>query len=254
MGGLMLHKQYITPFAPMNALQKLLDAEQYQQFVSKDTILQTVGGTIERDHRARRAHRDDEYEFCATLTELTGKLASRKDDARPVFAYTQPQNIHVSVIDHEGRSVPTTENAPVGFDRAYASRVRRIDGCFGNFVKYLKQSGMYDNSIVVLTSDHGDFLGERGQWGHAYSLAPEVTRVPLIVHLPEWIQKQVVADTNSVAFTTDVTPSLYYMLGRSRSCGTASTGVHYSPRGRTRRGQCTIRICWLPATLPCTGY
>jgi hypothetical protein len=45
-------------------------------------------------------------------------------------------------------------------------------------------------------------------------LAPEVTRVPLIVHLPEWIHNQVVADTNSVAFTTDVTPSLYYLLGQ----------------------------------------
>lgn len=213
MGGLMLHKQYITPFAPMNALQKLMDGEQYQQYVSKDTILQTVVGPSNAITELDAHIGTMNYEFCATLTELTGKLAARTD-VRPVFAYTQPQNIHVSVIDHEGRSAPTTENAPASFDRAYASRVRRMDGCFGNFVKYLKQTGMYDNSIVVLTSDHGDFLGERGQWGHAYSLAPEVTRVPLIVHLPEWMQKQVVSDTNSVAFTTDITPSLYYLLGQ----------------------------------------
>jgi hypothetical protein len=214
MGGLMLHKQYITPFAPMNALQKLMDAEQYQQFVSKDTILQTVVGPSNAITELDAHIGTMNYEFCATLTELTGKLSARKDDARPVFAYTQPQNIHVSVIDHEGRSVPTGANAPEGFDRAYASRVRRMDGCFGNFIQFLKQSGMYENSIVVLTSDHGDFLGERGQWGHAYSLAPEVTRVPLIVHLPEWMKAQVVVDTNAVAFTTDVTPSLYYLLGQ----------------------------------------
>jgi hypothetical protein len=214
LGGLMLHKQYITPFAPMNALQKLMDAEQYEEFVSKDTILQTVVGPSNAITELDAHIGTMNYEFCTTLTELTGKLAERKDDARPVFAYTQPQNIHVSVIDHEGRSVPPTENAPAGFERAYASRVRRIDACFGKFIQYLKQSGAYENSIVVLTSDHGDFLGERGQWGHAYSLAPEVTRVPLIIHLPEWMQKQVVADTNSVAFTTDVTPTLYYLLGQ----------------------------------------
>jgi membrane-anchored protein YejM (alkaline phosphatase superfamily) len=219
----------------MNALQKLLDAEQYQQFVSKDTILQTVVGPSNAITELDAHIGTMNYEFCATLTELTGKLTARKD-ARPVFAYTQPQNIHVSVIDHEGRSVPSTENVPVGFDRAYASRVRRIDGCFGNFVRYLKQSGMYDNSIVVLTSDHGDFLGERGQWGHAYSLAPEVTRVPLIVHLPEWIHNQVVADTNAVAFTTDVTPSLYYLLGQKPVVRNGIYGRPLFTSGRDRAG------------------
>ena len=213
MGGLMLHKQYITPFAPMNALQKLLDAEQYQQFVSKDTILQTVVSPSQAVTELDEHIGTMKYEFCTTLTELTGKLSWRKDD-RPVFAYTQPQNIHVSVIDHEGRSVPEKETVPAAFERAYASRVRRMDGCFGNFIQYLKQSGMYENSIVVLTSDHGDFLGERGQWGHAYSLAPEVVRVPLVVHLPEWMRKQTTADHNEVAFTTDITPSLYFLLGQ----------------------------------------
>ena len=213
MGGLMLHKQYITPFAPMNALQKLLDAEQYQQYVSKDTILQTVVGpspaVTELDEHIGTMN----YEFCTTLKELTGKLSSRKDD-RPVFAYTQPQNIHVSVIDHDGRSVPEKETLAAGFDRAYASRMRHVDECFGSFIQYLKQSGIFDNSIVVLTSDHGDFLGERGQWGHAYSLAPEVVRVPLMVHLPEWLKKATTFDVNEVAFTTDITPSLYYLIGQ----------------------------------------
>lgn len=213
MGGLMLHKQYITPFAPMNALQKLLDAEQYEQFVSKDTILQTVVGPSPAITELDAHIGTMNYEFCTTLTELTEKLASRKDD-RPVFAYTQPQNIHVSVIDHDGRSAPDKEAVPAGFDRAYASRVRHMDGCFGSFIHFLKQNGMYENSVVVLTSDHGDFLGERGQWGHAYSLSPEIVRVPLIVHLPEWARKHTAFDNNDVAFTTDITPSLYYLLGQ----------------------------------------
>jgi hypothetical protein len=213
LGGLMLHKQYITPFAPMNALQKLLDAEQYQQYVSKDTILKTVVAPSPAISELDEHIGTMNYEFCSTLAELSEKLAARKDD-RPVFAYTQPQNIHVSVIDHEGRSVPPNENAKAGFDAAYASRVRRMDGCFGKFVQDLKQRGMYDNSIIVLTSDHGDFLGENGQWGHAYSLAPEIVRVPLIVHLPGDTTRRVRVDASAVAFTTDITPSLYQLLGQ----------------------------------------
>src|SRR5207249_12089329 len=41
-GGMVLHKQYVTPFAPMNALQKLLETEKYQSYISKDSILDTV--------------------------------------------------------------------------------------------------------------------------------------------------------------------------------------------------------------------
>ena len=41
-GGLLVHKQYVMPFAPMNALHKLLAADGYQRFISRDTILRTL--------------------------------------------------------------------------------------------------------------------------------------------------------------------------------------------------------------------
>lgn len=212
-GGLMLHKQYITPFAPMNALQKLIEEDKYRALVSKDTILQTVVAPSPSMSELDEHIGTMNYEFCTTLTELTGKVAANKANGELIFAYTQPQDIHVSVIDREGRSAPAGEKIPTGFDRAYASRLRKMDGCFGRFIGYLKQSGMYEDSVVVLTSDHGDFLGEHGQYGHAYSLAPEVARIPLIVHLPSWMASGVKYDTSLTAFTSDITPSLYYLLG-----------------------------------------
>ena len=41
-GALLLHKQYVTPFYPMNSLQKLLDADGYRQLITKDEILSTI--------------------------------------------------------------------------------------------------------------------------------------------------------------------------------------------------------------------
>ena len=211
-GGMMLHKQYVTPFLPMNTLKKLVDAENYDAYVSKDTILETVLGPSPEIHELDAHLATMYYDFCHTLGELTSTLGTRSDP-RPVFVYTQPQNIHISVIDREGRSVPKGESFPRGFDAPYASRVARMDRCFGDFLAYLKKSGMYDNSIIVVTADHGDSLGERGRWGHAYTVFPEIVRVPLVIHLPPAMKSKLAYDPQAVAFLSDITPSLYYLLG-----------------------------------------
>ncbi len=88
-----------------------------------------------------------------------------------------------------------------------------MDGCFGSFLEALRSLGLYEHSIIVLTSDHGDSLGEEGRWGHAYTIFPEVIRVPMIVHLPEELGRRHTWDTSTIAFSTDLTPSFYYLLG-----------------------------------------
>ncbi len=211
-GGLLLHKQYIVPFYPMNALQRLVQEEGYQSFISMDLVLRTVvqrePGMIELD----KGIQNRDYDLCRTLEELRADLDRERDPARPVFAYTQSQNIHVATIAREGATILDGEHY-AGFYAPYASRLRRIDRCFGEFIGYLKSRGLYDDSVVILTSDHGDSLGEGGRWGHAYTIFPEIVRVPLIIHLPrQW--QQASRDTHAVAFTTDLTPSLYYLLGR----------------------------------------
>ena len=45
--------------------------------------------------------------------------------------------------------------------------------------------GASSDSIVVLTTDHGDSLGEDGNWGHGVTIYPEVVRIPLMIHVPE---------------------------------------------------------------------
>src|SRR6516225_4533983 len=91
------------------------------------------------------------------------------------------------------------------FNNPYSARVKAMDKCFGEFIQFLKNSGLYDDSIVILTSDHGDSLGERGRWGHAYNVVPEVVRIPLIIHRPANLQS-LTFDPDSPAFLTDITP------------------------------------------------
>jgi arylsulfatase A-like enzyme len=197
----------------MNSLQKLLDVNGYREWISKDNILQQVVPASPNIAELDAHVGAMSYDLCRTLKELEGRLSTVTNTDDPVFVYTQAQNIHVSVIDRADRSVPGGAIFPPGFDAAYASRVQTIDSCFGEFIGSLKKAGIYDDSVIVVTSDHGDSLGEMGRWGHAYTIFPEIIRIPLILHLPKWLNKEVGSNPNGITFLTDVTPSLYYLLG-----------------------------------------
>lgn len=224
-GGMMIHKQYVTPFYPMNSLQKLIEAEGYQALISMDTILNAIvkPAPYIEDLTSGADNKDALFDFCDTLKTLQNRLDKRTANAPPVFAYTQPQNIHVSVIKREGETV-VEEGAYGKFHAPYASRIKKFDACFGAFITYLKQQNLYDDSIIILTADHGDSLGEDGRWGHAYTLFPEIIRIPLLVHLPERLRSQLLWDTDKVAFSTDITPSLYYLLGHKPIARNELTG------------------------------
>ena len=211
-GGMLPHKQYVLPFAPMNALAKVLNATGYRQYVSLDTVLHTLLEPSPQLVPLDATVQNKDYDLCRTLPELTEKLAATPSGT-PVFAYTQPQTLHISSITRTGATVPADETYP-GLYAPYASRVRQMDRCFGTFIETLKRTGQYDNSIIVFTADHGDSLGEDGRWGHAYTLFPEVVRVPLIVHLPLAARSQWQAHPDTLAFLTDITPSLYALLGQ----------------------------------------
>jgi len=215
-GGNVLHKQYVLPYAPMNALAKLLAHEQYEQWISLDNIIDLIHPAAAAALPLDRQVPVKDFRFCATLDEIRGRLSSRAAGSAPVFAYSLPQDVHVSVITREGSGSVDAESYD-GFFAPVASRVRRFDTCFGAFVDDLKRLGLYDESVIVLTSDHGDSLGEEGRMGHAYTLYPEIMRVPLILHVPASMRGRWQFDAARAAFTTDLTPTLYRLLGHAPS-------------------------------------
>ncbi len=213
-GGMILHKQYVLPFAPMNALHALLDRHQYSRWISQDNIVEIVTprtSTLEPLDKGRGVA---DFRMCSTVDELTSRLDRLTPDGPPAFMWTLPQDVHVAVLNREGDR-PVDGGGYDGFVAPYASRVRRVDTCFGRFIDALKARRLYDDSLIVFTSDHGDSLGEEGRRGHAYTVFPEVVQVPLLVHLPAYARDQFEARTDALAFTTDITPTLYALLGHT---------------------------------------
>lgn len=213
-GSLQLHKQYIEPFYPMNSLQRLIETDGYESFMTLDPVLRIILNPSSQVEELDKGLMWFEYDFCRTLKELEIKIDAKKDKERPLFVYSQPQNIHRMVLTKKGEVVPPGEEYP-GFYEHYASQVARLDACFGEFVEYLKSRDLYDKSIVILTSDHGESLNEEGRWGHNYWMFPEIIRIPLIIHLPAERRRTMFYDPAAVSFSTDITPSLYRLLGHA---------------------------------------
>ncbi len=83
----------------------------------------------------------------------------------------------------EASYVPLTHEEVRRARRAYLANVSFFDSQVGKIVKTLKDIGELDNTIVIVTADHGDMLGERGLW-YKMNFFEYSARVPLIMSGP----------------------------------------------------------------------
>lgn len=113
----------------------------------------------------------------------------------------------LKVMDLWGQTMPA--DAIRRARRAYYGECSYVDAKVGQLIKTLKDCGLYDNTIIVFSGDHGDMLGERGLWYkmHWYEMA---ARVPLIVCAPKSIAKGRVAEHVS---TLDLLPTFVELAG-----------------------------------------
>jgi len=66
----------------------------------------------------------------------------------------------------------------------YSAEVKYLDDNVGRLVETLRAHDIYDDALIVFTSDHGEEFWEHGAHGHGHSLYDELLAVPLIVKLP----------------------------------------------------------------------
>jgi arylsulfatase A-like enzyme len=68
--------------------------------------------------------------------------------------------------------------------KLYAGAIRLMDDWLGRLLESLDRAGILDETVVIVTSDHGENFGEGGLMGHQYSLDDRLIRVPLVVTGP----------------------------------------------------------------------
>lgn len=82
-----------------------------------------------------------------------------------------------------GHLVPT-EREREWIKELYDAEVRYVDDNLGRLFEYLQHSGLYENSLIIFTSDHGEEFWDHGGFEHGHALYNEVIQVPLIIKLP----------------------------------------------------------------------
>ncbi len=103
----------------------------------------------------------------------------------------------------EADTVSVTAEQVRNARHAYYANVSYFDSKIGVIVQALREAGQLDNTIVMVTSDHGDMLGERGLW-YKMNLFEHAARIPLVMAGPQVARGQVAAPVSLV----DILPTL----------------------------------------------
>ncbi len=91
---------------------------------------------------------------------------------------------------------------------AYLGSISYLDDLVGELIAVLKDSGLYDNTVIIFTTDHGEMLGEHGLW-YKKSFFEEACRIPLIISHPQLAERRVDANVSLV----DLLPTLLDIAG-----------------------------------------
>ena len=127
-----------------------------------------------------------------------------KKAGRPFFLW-------VHLFDPHHDYVP-----PPPFDRRYrsnpyAGEVAYADQELGRLIQAFKAADLYEDTLIIATSDHGESLGEHGENQHGFFLYEATTRIPLIIKLPSsynWKGRKVA----TIAQTIDILPTALQVL------------------------------------------
>jgi len=96
--------------------------------------------------------------------------------------------------------------------KGYYRLVSGVDRAVGRILANLEVLGFADNTVVIFTSDHGQFLGEYGFAGKWYPHEPSI-RIPLIVHDPRAPSGRRGTRTSSFALSIDLAPTMLQLAG-----------------------------------------
>ncbi len=127
----------------------------------------------------------------------------RRQGDGPFFLWTHYFDPHQPLLPPS----PYRERYP---DSPYDAEIASTDEAVGRILARLERDGELDNTLVILTADHGEGLGEHGEATHALLLYSSTLRVPLILRGPGLDAGTTVSAPVS---TVDIFPTVLQQLG-----------------------------------------
>lgn len=105
---------------------------------------------------------------------------------------------------------PPSKRDQQRIESLYENEIAFNDKHFGRLIDHLKAKGIYDDTLIIITADHGDEFWEHGSCGHGHNTHQELVNVPLVIRFPGGkITGRVENGTDGI----DLLPTLMGMLG-----------------------------------------
>jgi choline-sulfatase len=140
----------------------------------------------------------------------TKRLEGRQDAFGPLAMVSEPPQRGNQVADWMETLDPEADLAALV--ARYDQEVAYVDAAIGELMLALQERGLYENTIVVVTADHGEGFLEHGKLLHSFAPYEEVLRVPLIFRLPTSLLTPV-PEVDAPAGLVDLMPTLLDLAG-----------------------------------------
>ena len=106
-------------------------------------------------------------------------------------------------IDLNG--IEITKQDVINARRGYYGNISYVDDKIGEIIDLLIECDAFDNTVIIISSDHGDMLGENGLW-YKMTFREYAMRVPLIIHLPQ--KKNMAMKVEKNVSLVDILPTM----------------------------------------------
>lgn len=114
------------------------------------------------------------------------------------------ENIH----HHTGENAAMSEEELRLTTKQYYAAITSLDKQFGRLIDYLKENDLYEDTLIILSADHGDMMGSHGLMGkHVWY--EESIKIPFVVHLPGNKNKR----CSTCMGSQDMMPTVLGLLG-----------------------------------------
>jgi arylsulfatase A-like enzyme len=169
----------------------------------------------------------------ATTKRALRWLSLERDASRPFFLFLHYFDPHApyappeefgrpfavgdgdATRGRERRLDPTAREKIARYDAEIAYTDREI----GRLLNELERRGLMDDTLIVVTADHGEGLMDHGLWTHSVDIHEESVRVPLVLHWPGHVPAK--GSAKEPVELVDVMPTLLDLMGISNDAGLA---------------------------------
>jgi arylsulfatase A-like enzyme len=209
-------KNYPEPLEPLVTIaQQASDAGYGTSIAVNNRVRWRLPGLLS-GHESIRVAPDSESWHSGEYTVLNtikGIDAARRGNT-PFLATAHFDDVHQPYVGGKDHAVPRfahRDKALAGYDRGIA----HFDNMLRVLVDYLRNEELWDETILVVTSDHGEEFGEHGERYHSTSCHVEAVHVPLIVRVPGFAPARISRPVGLV----DIAPTLQELLNLPRGSG-----------------------------------